>query len=159
MSSRVEDRLKALDLRIPQAPEPVGYYLPVVRSGNFVITSGQLPIAGKEIMFTGKIGDKLHEQDGYHAAQLCTLNALAQIKKEIGSLDRVTRVIRVDGFIASAPGFTAQPQVLNGASRLLVEIFGELGKHTRVAVGVAELPLNAAVEVALWVEVEPDPAA
>jgi len=156
MTSQIEARLQGMDLRLPVAPDPVGYYIPVVRTGNFVITSGQLPMAGKEIMFTGKLGAKLHEQDGYHAAQLCTLNALAQIKREIGSLDKIKRVIRVDGFIASAEGFTAQPQVLNGASRLLVELFGAAGKHTRVAVGVAELPLNAAVEVALWVEVEPD---
>jgi enamine deaminase RidA (YjgF/YER057c/UK114 family) len=151
--SHIEDKLKALDLSLPTAPEPIGFYLPVMKVGNLIITSGQLPIAGKEIMFSGKIGDTLHESDGFNAARLCALNALAQIKACIGSLDRVTRIVRIEGYVASAPGFVSQPQVVNGASSLMVELFGEAGKHTRIAVGVSELPLNAAVELAVWAEV------
>lgn len=153
MTSQIEAKLKALDLTLPTAPEPIGYYVPVMRVGNLVITSGQLPISGKEVMFAGKIGDTLHELDGHNAARLCALNALAQIKVCIGNLDKVTRIVRIEGYVASAPGFTAQPQVVNGASRLMVDLFGEAGKHTRIAVGVAELPLNSSVELAVWAEV------
>jgi enamine deaminase RidA (YjgF/YER057c/UK114 family) len=126
----------------------------VLRTGNLVVTSGQLPFIGKQIAFEGKLGEHLHEPDGYNAARLCALNALAQIKACAGSLDAVRRVVRVEGYVHSATGFRSQPHVLNGASELLVELFGEAGKHTRVAVGVAEMPLNAAVQLAVWVEVE-----
>jgi enamine deaminase RidA (YjgF/YER057c/UK114 family) len=151
--SHVEDKLKALDLSLPTAPEPVGSYLPVMKVGNLVVTSGQLPVAHKEVMFAGKVGDTLHESDGHNAARLCALNALAQIKACIGSLDKVTRIVRIEGYVASAPGFTSQAQVVNGASNLMVALFGDAGKHTRIAVGVAELPLNSAVELAVWAEV------
>lgn len=153
MSSHVEQKLAALGLELPPAPAAVGFYVPVIRTGNLVITSGQLPFVGKQIAFEGKLGENLHEQEGYDAARLCALNALAQIKACVGSLDAVRRVVRVEGYVHSAPGFRAQPHVLNGASELLVELFGEAGKHTRVAVGVAEIPLNAAVQLAVWVEV------
>lgn len=153
MSNHVEAKLKAMDLSLPTAPEPVGYYVPVLKVGNLVITSGQLPVAGKEVMFAGKIGDNLHESEGHDAARMCALNALAQIKACIGDLDKITRIVRLEGYVASAPGFVAQAQVVNGASRLMVDLFGEAGKHTRIAVGVAELPLNASVELAVWAEV------
>lgn len=150
--SAIEARLEALGLQLPLAPAPIGSYIPVIRTGQLVITSGQLPLIGKQLAFEGKIGDALHEQDGWNAARLCAVNALAQIKACLGSLERVARVVRVEGYVNSAPGFHAQPQVINGASELLAELFGEIGKHTRIAVGVAELPLNAAVELAVWVE-------
>lgn len=155
MASQVEQRLKEQGVIIPSAPAAIGSYVPVVQFGSWAVTSGQLPTVGKEVAFTGKVGREVTEEDGQHAARLCVVNALAQLKAALGDLDRIARVIRVDGFVQSAPGFSAQPLVLNGASNLLVAAFGESGKHTRVAVGVAELPLNAAVEVAIWVELKP----
>ena len=153
MTSTVEQRLKQHGHDLPTAPEALGFYVPVLRIGNLVMTSGQLPMIGRELMFKGKIGKELHEDDGVHAARLCALNALAQIKACLGSLDRVTRIVRVEGYVQSADGFTKQPQVINGASELLVHAFGDAGKHTRIAVGVNELPMNAAVELVVWAEV------
>jgi enamine deaminase RidA (YjgF/YER057c/UK114 family) len=153
MTGTVEQRLLSHGHSVPTAPEALGFYVPVIRIGNLVMTSGQLPMAGKELMFKGKVGRDLHEEDGFHAARMCALNALAQIKACVGSLDRVTRIVRVEGYVQSADGFTKQPQVVNGASELLVQAFGDAGKHTRIAVGSNELPLNAAVEVVVWAEV------
>jgi enamine deaminase RidA (YjgF/YER057c/UK114 family) len=127
--------------------------VPVLRTGNLVVTSGQLPFIGKQIAFEGKVGSQLNEQDGWNAARLCAVNALAQIKACVGSLEKVKRIVRVEGYVHSGTGFHGQPHVLNGASELLVELFGEAGRHTRIALGVAEMPLNAAVQVCLWVEV------
>lgn len=151
--SSVEARLRTQGQEIPAAPAAVGCYLPAIRTGNLVVTSGQLPSIGKEVVFQGKIGLDVTEEQGRHAARLCALNALAQIKTLIGSLDRVTQIVRVEGYVQSAAGFSSQPAVINGASDLLVAAFGDYGKHTRIAVGVSELPLNAAVELAIWVEV------
>jgi enamine deaminase RidA (YjgF/YER057c/UK114 family) len=151
--STIEAKLRELGLELPIAPPPVGAYVPVIRTGNLVVTSGQLPFIGKQLAFEGKIGSQLQEQDGWNAARLCAVNALAQIKACVGSLDKVKRIVRVEGFVHSAPGFHGQPHVLNGASELLVELFGEAGRHTRIALGVAEMPLNAAVQLCLWVEV------
>ncbi len=151
--SSVEARLKAHGHDLPTAPAAIGNYVPAVRTGTLVVTSGQLPTVGKEVVFHGKIGQSLTEEQGQHAARLCALNALAQIKLLVGNLDRITRIVRVEGYVQSAPGFTRQPAVINGASDLLVEAFGEYGKHTRIAVGVAELPLDAAVELAVWAEI------
>ena len=153
MKDVVEQRLSQHGHNLPSAPEAVGYYVPVVRTGNLVITSGQLPMVGKELMFKGKVGSQLQEEQAFHAARMCALNALAQIKKCIGSLDRVKRIVRVEGYVQSALGFTRQPQVINGASELIVQAFGDAGMHTRIAVGSNELPMNAAVEVAVWAEV------
>jgi len=150
--SSIELKLNELDLSLPTAPPPVGYYVPVLRTGNLVITSGQLPFIGKQLAFTGHLGAELHEEDGRNAARICVLNALSQIKACLGSLEKVRQVVRVEGYVLSAPGFTNQPQVLNAASELLVHLFGEQGKHVRTAVGVAEMPMNAAVQLALWVE-------
>ena len=152
MSENVEERLAELLQELPAAPAAVGFYLPVLRTGNLVVTSGQLPFVGKELAFTGKVGEHLDEEQGFHAARVCALNALAQIKAELGNLDRVRRIVRVEGYVQSAPGFHAQPAVVNGASKLLVDLFGEAGKHTRIAVGANELPLNAAVELVIWAE-------
>jgi len=151
--STVETRLKAHGHEIPAAPTAVANYVPAIRTGNLVLTSGQLPMVGKEVVFQGKVGDTVTEEQGQHAARLCALNALSQIKALIGSLDRVVRIVRVEGYVQSASGFSRQPAVINGASDLIVEAFGEFGKHTRIAVGVSELPLNAAVELAIWAEV------
>jgi enamine deaminase RidA (YjgF/YER057c/UK114 family) len=153
MTSAVEQRLSQSGQVVPTAPEAIGNYVPVVRTGNLVVTSGQLPMVGKELMFKGKVGKDVHEEEGYHAARMCALNALSQIKACIGNLDRVTRIVRVEGYVQSADGFTKQPQVVNGASELLVKAFGDAGRHTRIAVGVNELPMNAAVELVVWAEV------
>lgn len=149
----VEENLARLGRALPQAPEAVGFYLPVLKTGNLIVTSGQLPFVGKTLAFEGKLGNELHEQDGQDAAQLCVLNALAQINTLVENLNDIKQIVRVEGFVQSASGFNQQAQVLNGASELLVELFGERGKHTRVAIGANELPLNAAVELSLWVEV------
>jgi enamine deaminase RidA (YjgF/YER057c/UK114 family) len=151
--STIEAKLEELGLQLPSAPPPVGAYVPVVRTGNLVVTSGQLPFVGKQIAFEGKIGAQLHEQDGWDASRICAVNALAQIKACVGSLDRIRRIVRLEGYVHSAPGFCGQPQVLNGASELMVELFGDAGRHTRIALGVAEMPLNAAVQLSLWAEV------
>ena len=153
MHSAIERKLAALGETLPTPPAAVGYYVPVMRTGSLVMTSGQLPSIGKEIPFKGKVGSDLTAEEGHHAARIACLNALAQIRTCVGSLDEIRRVVRLEGFVQSADGFCEQPHVLNGASELLVQLFGEAGKHTRFAVGVNQLPLNAAVEVALWVEV------
>ena len=153
MALTVEQRLAEHGHTIPSAPEALGFYVPVMRIGNLVVTSGQLPMVGKELMFKGKVGSELREEEAFHAARMCALNALAQIKACIGSLDQVIRIVRVEGYVQSATGFSKQPQVINGASELLVQAFGDAGKHTRIAVGANELPLNAAVEIVIWAEV------
>ena len=151
--STIEAKLQEIGLQLPSAPPPVGAYVPVIRTGNLVITSGQLPFIGKQIAFEGRVGAELHEQDGWNAARICCVNALAQIKACVGSLEKVKRIVRVEGYVHSAPSFRGQPHVLNGASELLVELFGDAGRHTRTALGIAEMPLNAAVQLCLWAEV------
>lgn len=151
--SRVLDRLKDLGHELPPAPAAVGSYVPALQTGNLVMTSGQLPFVGKELPFTGKVGADVHEEEAGNAARICVVNALAAIQGVIGDLDRIVRVVRVEGFVQSAPGFSAQPRVINPASQLLLDVFGEAGRHTRIAVGAAELPLNAAVELSVCVEV------
>ncbi len=151
--SSVEQRLQSLGHSLPVAPAPVASYVPAIRFGNVVVTSGQLPMVGKELVFKGKLGKQLHEEDGVNAARLCALNALAQIKAVIGDLDHVKQIVRVEGYVQSADDFNKQPAVVNGASDLLVQAFGDKGKHTRIAVGVNELPLDAAVELVIWAEV------
>ena len=153
MSSPIEEKIEQLGHRLPVAPEAVGFYVPVLRTGNLVVTSGQLPFMGKELVFKGKVGSEIHEDDGINAARICVLNALAQIKACVGDLEQVTRIVKLEGFVQSAPSFRNQPHVLNGASQFLVDVFGEKGKHTRTAIGVSEMPLNAAVQIALWAEV------
>ncbi len=154
MSQTPESRIKELGHTLPSPPQAVGSYIPATQFGNVIVTSGQLPFIGSELMFKGKVGDHLHEDDGSNAASICLLNALAQIKTVIGELSKIKRVIRLEGYVHSAPGFDRQPYVLNAASQMLTDIFGDQGKHTRVALGISEMPLNAAVQLALWVEVE-----
>jgi enamine deaminase RidA (YjgF/YER057c/UK114 family) len=145
-------RLAGLGLVLPPVATPAGAYLPAVRSGSLVFTAGQLPLAGGVLAATGKLGAEIGTEQGQQLARTCALNALAAVDGLVG-LDAVVRVVKVVGFVASAPGFTAQPAVLNGASELLGELFGAAGAHARSAVGVAELPLGAPVEVELVVEV------
>jgi enamine deaminase RidA (YjgF/YER057c/UK114 family) len=145
-------RLTELGLVLPPVATPAGVYLPAVCSGSLVFTAGQLPLVDGVLRATGKLGAEIDTERGQQLARTCVLNALAAVDGLVG-LDAVVRVVKVVGFVASAPGFTAQPAVLNGASELLGEVFGEAGAHARSAVGVAELPLGAPVEVELIVEV------
>ena len=149
----VEQRLSELGLRLPSLPKPVAAYIPAVVTGNLVYTSGQLPFVDGKLLGAGKVGAEVSPEDAAEYAKTCALNALAAAESVIGSLDRVTRIVKVVGFVASAPGFTGQPGVVNGASELLGEIFGEPGQHARSAVGVAVLPLDAPVEVELILEI------
>jgi enamine deaminase RidA (YjgF/YER057c/UK114 family) len=146
------NRLNELGLALPSVATPAGMYLPAVRSGSLVFTAGQVPLVDGAMVTTGKLGAEIDIERGRQLARTCVLNALAAVDGLVG-LDAVVRVVKVVGFVASAPGFTAQPAVLNGASELLGEVFGAAGTHARSAVGVAELPLGAPVEVELVVEV------
>ena len=148
-----EERLADLGLAIPEVVAPVAAYVPAVRTGGYVYTSGQLPLRDGELMRVGKVGSEVSPEEAHECARQCALNALAAVRSEVGELSAVTRVVKVVGFVASAPGFTAQPQVVNGASELLGQVFGDSGQHARSAVGVAVLPLDAPVEVELVVEV------
>ena len=145
-------RLKKLGIELPEMAKPLASYVPAVRSGNLVYTSGQLPMQAGKLAATGKLGDDVTPEQGKALARICTLNALAAVDSLVG-IDAVTQVVKVVGFVASAPGFNGQPGVVNGASHLLAEVFGDHGSHARSAVGVAELPLDSPVEVELVVEV------
>ena len=148
-----EERLAALGLSVPDVAKPVAVYVPAVRSGNHVYTSGQLPMRDGELMASGKVGGEVSQEEAVACAQQCGLNAIAAVKAEVGDLAAVKRVVKVVCFVASTPDFTAQPQVANGVSELLGETFGDAGVHARSAVGVSVLPLDAPVEVELVVEV------
>ncbi len=150
----VEAKIRELGFELPAAPTPAGSYVPAKISGNLVFTAGQLPLVDGVLMETGKLGQHLKAERGYELAQRCALNALAAIKGVIGDLDRITDVVKVVGFVASTPDFTKQPAVINGASELLMKIFGDLGVHARSAVGVPVLPLDSPVEVELIVSFE-----
>ena len=149
------ERLAALGLTLPEVPAPVAAYVPAVRTGGFVYTSGQLPFVDGKLPRTGKVGAEVGVDEARDLARICALNALAAVVSVAGDLSDIVRIVKVVGYVASAPGFTAQPQVLNGASELLGEVFGEAGRHARSAVGVAVLPLDAPVEVELIAEVRP----
>jgi enamine deaminase RidA (YjgF/YER057c/UK114 family) len=153
--SSPEERLAALGLTLPAVAAPVAAYVPAVRTGSYVYTSGQLPMVGGALAATGKVGAEIDAETAKGLARTCALNAMAAVKSVVGVLSQVTRVVKVVGFVASAPGFTGQPGVVNGASELLGEVFGEAGQHARSAVGVAVLPLDAPVEVEVVVEVAP----
>ena len=152
-ASTPEERLTELGLTLPEVAKPVAAYVPAVRSGAYVYTSGQLPMVDGELAATGKVGAEVDADRAKELAATCALNALAAVKAEVGDLARVRRVVKVVGFVASAPDFTGQPGVINGASELLGQVFGDAGVHARSAVGVAVLPLDAPVEVELIVEV------
>lgn len=146
-------RLAELGIELPGVAAPVAAYVPAVRTGSYVYTSGQLPFVSGELAATGKVGAEVSPEEAKRHARTCALNALAAVHAEVG-IDAVVRVVKVVGFVASADGFTGQPGVVNGASELLGEVFGDAGRHARSAVGVAELPLGAPVEVELVVEID-----
>lgn len=148
-----EAKLASLGITVPTVVPPLAAYVPAVRTGNLVYTAGQLPARDGEMIAVGKVGRAVTEQQAYDCARQCALNALAAIRAEIGSLDTITRIVKAVVFVASTPDFTGQPKVANGASELLGEVFGELGRHARSAVGVSALPLDVPVEVELIVEV------
>jgi enamine deaminase RidA (YjgF/YER057c/UK114 family) len=145
----VEDLLAELGIRLPPAAAPVASYVPVRVSGEHAFVAGQIPIEDGKVLSSGKLGEDLTVEQGSEAARRCALQALSALREALGTLDRVKGIVKVDVFVASAPGFTQQPAVANGASDVLVEIFGEEGRHARAAVGVSELPLGASVEVAV----------
>ncbi|MEY3587134.1 RidA family protein [Aquiluna borgnonia] len=149
-----EAKLAELGLELPPVATPAGAYVPAVISGNLVFTAGQIPLVNGQLMATGKVGAEITPEYGKEIAQRCALNAIAAVKAAIGDLERVRRIVKVVGFVASTPDFTGQPGVVNGASELLGAVFGEAGSHARSAVGVAVLPLDAPVEVELIVEFE-----
>ena len=149
-----EERLAALGLELPPVIPPQAAYLPAVRTGNYVYTAGQLPMAAGALMMTGKVGAEVTQEEAAGLARVCALNALAAVVSVTGSLSAVRRIVKVTGFVASAPDFTGQAQVINGASELLQEVFGEAGRHARSAVGMAVLPLDSPVEVELIAEVQ-----
>ncbi|GCD36028.1 LysR family transcriptional regulator [Streptomyces chrestomyceticus JCM 4735] len=151
--SAVEDRLAELGLKLPQVVPPLAAYQPAVRSGAYVHTSGQLPMVDGALPVTGKVGAEVSPEQAKELAATCALNALAAVKSVVGDLDKIVRVVKVVGFVASAPDFTGQPGVVNGASELLGEVLGDKGVHARSAVGVAVLPIDAPVEVEMQVEV------
>ena len=148
-----EENLAELGLEVPEVVPPVAAYVPAVRSGNQVFTSGQLPMRNGELLAVGLVGAEVTPEQAYECAQQCALNAIAAVKSVVGDLSQVKRVVKVVGFVASAPGFTGQPGVVNGASELLGKVFGDAGVHARSAVGVAALPLGVPVEVEILVEV------
>ncbi|MFE2026885.1 RidA family protein [Streptomyces hygroscopicus] len=152
-SGAVEGRLAGLGLTLPEVAAPLASYVPAVCTGPYVYTSGQLPLVDGKLGVTGKVGAEVTSEEAKELARTCALNALAAVKSVVGDLDRVVRVVKVVGFVASAPDFTGQPGVVNGASELLGEALGDAGVHARSAVGVAVLPLDAPVEVEIQVEV------
>jgi enamine deaminase RidA (YjgF/YER057c/UK114 family) len=151
--STPEERLAELGLSVPEVAKPVAAYVPAVRSGSYVYTSGQLPMRDGQLITTGKVGGEVSTELAVECAQQCALNAIAAVRAEIGELSKVKRIVKVVAFVASTPDFTGQPGIANGASELFGEVFGDLGRHARSAVGVAVLPLDAPVEVELLVEV------
>jgi enamine deaminase RidA (YjgF/YER057c/UK114 family) len=153
-----EARLRELGLELPAVPEPAGAYVPATRAGTLIFTAGQLPLEEGELHVTGKVGETVTLEEAKEAARLCALNALAAAAAVAGGLDRIGRVVKVTGYVASAHGFNRQPEVINGASELVGQLFGDAGLHARAAVGAAELPMDTPVEVELVVEVGDSPA-
>ena len=150
----IKEKLSALGLTLPTAAAPVAAYVPAVKSGNLVFTAGQLPVVDGKLVLTGKVGSDVTPEDAKKMAEICALNALAAISL-VADIDQIKKIVRVGGFVNGAPGFVAIPAVINGASELLIKIFGDVnGKHARTAVGVAELPLNAPVEVEMVVQLK-----
>ena len=150
----VKERLSSLGLTLPTAAAPVAAYVPAVKSGNLVLTAGQLPVVDGKLVLTGKVGSDVTAEDAKKMAEICALNALAAISL-VADIDQIEKIVRVGGFVNGAPGFVAIPAVINGASELLIKIFGHThGKHARTAVGVAELPLNSPVEIEMIVQLK-----
>jgi enamine deaminase RidA (YjgF/YER057c/UK114 family) len=149
-----DNRLRELGVELPPAPKAVGAYVPVLRTGNLVVTSGQLPWRGDQLLHAGKLGAGVTVEQGYEAARVCAVNALAQLKAAVGDLDKIRQIVRLEGYVHCGPGFRQHPQVLNGASDLINAVFGDRGRHTRVALGIHEMPLDAPVQLVVWAEVE-----
>ena len=148
----IDERLKKLSIEIPTPPSPAGSYIPVVTTGNLAFVSGQIPMKEGKVVFEGKVPNDQSPEDAREAAKICIINGLAQLKTNLGSLDKITKFVRISGFVNSNPDFYEQPKIINAASDLLVEIFGDMAKHSRIAVGVASLPLNSTVEIDMVVE-------
>jgi len=149
----IEQKLKSLGIILSTPPKPAGSYIPVVKTGNLVFVSGQIPIKDGQVEYKGQVPTTISIEDAQKAAKLCIINVLSQLNSEIGTLNNISKIVRVSGFVNSSPEFYEHPKIINAASDLLVEIFGEKGKHTRIAVGVASLPLNSAVEIDLVAEI------
>lgn len=147
----IDEKIESLGITLPDPPTPAGSYIPVVITGNLAYVSGQIPMQNGKILFTGKVSNE-NIDEAKKSAKICAINILAQLKRELGNLDRVTRIVRLSGFVNSTPDFTAHPKVINEASDLIHEIFGEKGKHARVALGVAALPLDSMTEIDAIVE-------
>ena len=148
----IEERLKELAIEIPTPPSPAGSYIPVVITGNLAFVSGQIPMKEGKVIFEGKVPKVQSMDSARDAAKICIINGLAQLKANLGTLDKITKFVRISGFVNSEPDFTEHPKVINAASDLLVNIFGDMAKHSRIAVGVASLPLNSTVEIDIVVE-------
>ena len=147
----IEERIKSLQITLPNPPTPAGSYIPTVKTGNLLFISGQIPMENGKVLFTGKVTDD-NLETAQKSARMCAINLLAQIKREIGNLDKVTRIVRLSGFVNSDAEFFQHPKVINAASDLFFEIFGDKGKHSRIAIGVASLPLNSMTEIDAVVE-------
>jgi enamine deaminase RidA (YjgF/YER057c/UK114 family) len=148
----IEERLKELSIDLPTPPDPAGTYIPVVTTGNLAFVSGQIPMKDGKVVFEGKVPDKQSINSARNAAEICIINGLAQLKANLGTLDKITKFVRISGFVNSNPDFTEHPKVINAASDLLFQVFGDMAKHSRIAVGVASLPLNSTVEIDMVVE-------
>ena len=148
----IEEKLASLGIKLPDPPTPAGSYVPVIKTGNLLFISGQIPMENGKVIFTGKVSDE-NIETAQKSAKMCAINLLAQIKRETGNLDKVTKIIKLSGFVNSVSEFSQQPKVINPASDLFFEIFGEKGKHARVAVGVSSLPLGSMTEIDAIVEV------
>ncbi len=150
----IDKRLQELDIKLPVPPDPLGAYVPAVRSGHLLYISGQLPLRDGNLIFKGKVGGQVTQEEAYQAARVASINALAVIAKELGGFDRLKQIVKLTGYIASAQGFNAQAAVVNGASDFFFEVLGDAGKHARVAVGVSELPADSPVEIEVIAEIE-----
>jgi len=148
----IEEKLNELSINLPTPPSPAGSYIPVVTTGNLAFVSGQIPMKNGNVIFQGKVPENQSVDSARDAAKICIINGLAQLKANLGSLDRIVKFVRISGFVNSNSDFIEQPKVINAASDLLVEIFGDMAKHSRIAVGVASLPLNSTVEIDMIVE-------
>ena len=147
----IEEKIKALEITLPNPPTPAGSYIPAVKTGNLLFISGQIPMEEGKVLFTGKVSDD-NLETAKKSAKMCAINLLAQMKRELGDLDKVTRIVRLSGFVNSDPEFYQHPKVINAASDLFFEIFGDKGKHSRIAMGVACLPLNSMTEIDAIIE-------
>lgn len=154
---KIEQKLQEMGIVLSEPAKPLAAYVPAVQAGDFVYVSGQLPTVSGQLQAKGLVGSDVRPEHAKEAARICAINCLAALKSVVGDLDRVKRIVKVVGYVASAPGFTAQPAVVNGASEFLVQVFGEAGVHARAAVGVAELPLGAPCEIELIAHVEQAP--